>query len=83
MLKEIMDGFLNGRDSMMSVRQAALDDDLTDIDEEREKLDARMEAREARLRSQFLYNDAIIQTLNSTLDFVQQQFDAMNGNNDN
>ena len=54
-----------------------------DIDEEREKLDARMEAREARLRSQFLYNDAIIQTLNSTLDFVQQQFDAMNGNNDN
>ncbi len=82
-LKEIMDGFLNGRDSMMSVRQAALDDDLTDIDEEREKLDARMEAREARLRSQFLYNDAIIQTLNSTLDFVQQQFDAMNGNNDN
>ena len=78
-----MDGFLNGRDSMMSVRQAALDDDLTDIYEEREKLDARMEAREARLRSQFLYNDAIIQTLNSTLDFVQQQFDAMNGNNDN
>ena len=53
------------------------------VDEEREKLDARMEAREARLRSQFLYNDAIIQTLNSTLDFVQQQFDAMNGNNDN
>ena len=65
----------------MSTRLAALDTDLTAIDEDREKLNAKMEAREARLRSQFLYNDSIIQTLNSTLDFVEQQFAALNGNN--
>ena len=80
-LKTIMDGFLNGQESVMSTRLAALDTDLTAIDEDREKLNAKMEAREARLRSQFLYNDSIIQTLNSTLDFVEQQFAALNGNN--
>jgi len=81
-LKTIMDGFLNGEKSVMSTRLHALDDDIAAIDEDREKLNARMEAQEARLRSKFLYNDAIIQTLNTTMNFVQQQFDALNGNND-
>lgn len=78
-LKDIMDTFLNGQNSVISVRQAALDDEATVIDGAREKLAARMDAQEARLKSQFLYNDAIIQTLNTTLDYVKAQFEALNG----
>ncbi|MCA6062544.1 flagellar filament capping protein FliD [Thalassolituus marinus] len=81
-LKDIMDSFLNGQDSVISVKQAKLDDDLYEIEDERAKLEARMEAQEARLKSTFLYNDAIIQTLNSTLDFVKAQFEALNKSND-
>ncbi len=81
-LKDIMDSFLNGQDSVISVKQAKLDDDLYEIEDERSKLEARMEAQEARLKSTFLYNDAIIQTLNSTLDFVKAQFEALNKSND-
>jgi len=77
-----MDSFLNGQDSVISVKQAKLDDDLYEIEDERAKLEARMEAQEARLKSTFLYNDAIIQTLNSTLDFVKAQFEALNKSND-
>ena len=40
-----------------------------------------MDAQEARLKAKFLYNDSLIQTLNTTLDYVKQQFDALNGNN--
>ncbi|WP_430459812.1 flagellar filament capping protein FliD [Thalassolituus sp. LLYu03] len=82
-LKDIMDTFLNGQNSVIGVRQAALDDEATVIDEDRDKLEARMDAQEARLKSQFLYNDAIIQTLNTTLDYVKAQFEALNGTNKN
>ena len=81
-LKDIMDSFLNGQDSVISTKQAKLDEDLTEIEEDRARLEARMEAQEARLKSTFLYNDAIIQTLNSTLDFVKAQFEALNKSND-
>jgi len=56
----------------------ALDNDKTKLAEKRESLDARMSAQEARLKSQFLYNDAIVSKLNSTGDFITQQFEAMN-----
>ncbi|MFT6976026.1 MAG: flagellar hook-associated protein 2, partial [Bermanella sp.] len=35
------------------------------------------EATEARLKSQFLYNDLIISSLKTTEDFLTQQFEAM------
>ena len=46
--------------------------------EKRERLDIQMSAQEARLKSQFLYNDALVSKLNSTGDFITQQFEAMN-----
>ena len=48
------------------------------LEEKKERLDTRMSAQEARLKSQFLYNDAIVSKLNSTSDFITQQFGAMN-----
>ncbi|MDF1762378.1 MAG: flagellar filament capping protein FliD, partial [Oleibacter sp.] len=77
-LKSILDGFLNNSSGLITNKLTALDDDLTVVDEDRAKLAARIEAQETRLKSQFLYNDAIIQTLNTTLDYVKQQFEAMN-----
>ncbi|ASP40610.1 flagellar capping protein [Bacterioplanes sanyensis] len=77
-LKDILDGFLNGDDSLLSVRQQGLEQDKTDIATDRSDLDARILAMETRLKSQFLYNDAIIQKLNTTQDFVKQQFEVLN-----
>ena len=77
-LKTILDGFLNSRDGLLTGKQNSLEDDLAVIDEDRAKLEARISAQETRLKSQFAYNDAIIQTINTTLDYLTQQFDAMN-----
>lgn len=82
-LKDIMDSFLNGQYSVMTSKENALDKESTAIEDERTKMDDRIAAQEARLKSQFLYNDAIIQKLNTTLDYVKQQFDLLSGNNSN
>ena len=69
---------LDSSDGLISNKLDALDNDKTKLAEKRESLDARMSAQEARLKSQFLYNDAIVSKLNSTGDFITQQFEAMN-----
>ncbi len=81
-LKEILDSFLDSSDGLIANKLSALDNDLEQVDEDRAELEARMEAQEARLKSAFLYNDAIIQTLNTTLDYVKQQFEVLNGGSD-
>jgi flagellar hook-associated protein 2 len=60
----------------------SLDNDKDKLANERERLDTRMSAQEARLKSQFLFNDALVSKLNSTGDFITQQFEAMNRAND-
>ena len=82
-LKDIMDSFLNGQNSSVSVRQRALDTEVETIDSDRTRLEERLTAQETRLKAQFLYNDAIISTLNTTLDYVKQQFEAMNNSRKN
>ncbi|OUS41495.1 flagellar capping protein [Oleispira antarctica] len=69
---------LDSTDGLISNKLNALDNDKTKLAEKRETLDTRMSAQEARLKSQFLYNDAIVSKLNSTGDFITQQFEAMN-----
>ena len=69
---------LDKGDGLLSSKLDALDNDKTKLAEKRETLDTRMSAQEARLKSQFLYNDAIVSKLNSTADFITQQFEAMN-----
>ena len=80
-LSDLLDSVLTGSNSVIKNKLASLDGDQEAIDLQREKLDARIAAQEARLKSQFLYNDSIIQTLNTTLDYIQQQFDALNNAN--
>ena len=69
---------LDKSDGLISNKLDALDNDKLKLAEKRERLDERMSAQEARLKSQFLYNDAIVSKLNSTGDFITQQFEAMN-----
>jgi len=72
---------LDSKDGIISNKLDALDNDKEKLAEKRESIDTRMSAQEARLKSQFLYNDAIVSKLNSTGDFIKQQFEAMNNAN--
>ena len=72
---------LDSSGGIISNKLDALDNDKEKLAEKRTSLDSRMSAQEARLKSQFLYNDAIVSKLNSTADFVKQQFEAMNNAN--
>ena len=80
-LKDILLNFLDNSSGTITNKLSALDQDITTVEEDRADLEARMDAQEARLKAKFLYNDSLIQTLNTTLDYVKQQFDALNGNN--
>ena len=72
---------LDSSDGIISNKLDALDNDKEKLAEKRQSIDTRMSAQEARLKSQFLYNDAIVSKLNSTGDFIKQQFEAMNNAN--
>ena len=80
--EDTLSTFLNGDSSLLSVRQRGLEQDKEDIATDRSDLDSRISAMEARLKSQFLYNDSIIQKLNTTQDFIKQQFDVLNAGKD-
>ena len=69
---------LDNKTGLIITKQNALDNEMLKLEEKKERLDTRMSAQEARLKSQFLYNDAIVSKLNSTSDFITQQFGAMN-----
>ncbi|CCK75381.1 Flagellar capping protein [Oleispira antarctica RB-8] len=69
---------LDSGDGLITNKLNALDNDKVQLAEKRERLETRMSAQEARLKSQFLYNDALVSKLNSTGDFITQQFEAMN-----
>lgn len=77
-LNETLLSMLDKTKGLITNKQAALDSDKGTLAEKRTALDVRMSAQEARLKSQFLYNDAIVSKLNSTGDFIKQQFEAMN-----
>ena len=77
-LNDILAGILDAKTGTIATKQSALDKEKEQLTADRERLDTRLAAQEARLKSQFLFNDAIIQKLNSTGDFITQQFEAMN-----
>lgn len=81
-LRDLMLNYLDNSGGSISNKLNALDSDLDVVSEDRTELGTRIDAQEARLKAKFLYNDSLIQILNSTLDFVKQQFDALNGNKD-
>jgi len=67
---------------LLTVKEAKLVEDQAEIVVARTAVDERVSVYEARLRSQFLFNDKLISRLNNVSDFLTQQFDAMNGSND-
>lgn len=66
-----------GSSGLITQRELGLDKDLDSIDEDRERLETRIEAMEQRLKSKFLYNDQIISQLKTTEDFLSQQFEIL------
>lgn len=77
-LKDIMDSFLNGKESVIATKKDALDKSMKAVSDDRAKMEMRLEAQEKMMRAKFAANDAIVATLNNTLDYVKQQFEAMN-----
>lgn len=68
-------------DGSISVKNETLNKVLLQIDEDRAKLNERIETLTSRLARQFTAADIIISQLNSTQDFVSQQLAALAGTN--
>jgi len=74
-LDSLLNNLLGGS---LSNKSAALQQELTEIAEERVALNTRIDAFRARLEKQFLRNDIIVSQLNSTQDFLTSQFEILN-----
>ncbi|MCF1183728.1 flagellar filament capping protein FliD [Marichromatium gracile] len=64
-LSRLVDGFLSSSGTI-EMRKENIQDQLTELGEERETLDRRMEGVEARLLSQFIAMESIVSTFQST-----------------
>lgn len=65
-----IDGYMRSNSGLIAEREANLQSDLKDIEEDREQLDRRTEAFRARQESQFLVMEQIVRSLNNTGDFL-------------
>jgi flagellar hook-associated protein 2 len=72
-----------GADGALSSRTDALNRDLERIQEDRIKLDLRIESYQERLVKQFSAADSLISQLNNTRDYVTQQLAALAPNRQN
>lgn len=68
---------LLGENGALGSRTESLSRDLERIEEERQRLDLRIESYQERLVSQFSAADALIAQLNNTRDYVSQQLAAL------
>lgn len=75
-LENIMKNFLDSG-GLVTRREQALDREMEKVSEDRDRLDARLAAQEARLKAKFLFNDQIINQLKTTEDFLSQQFEIL------
>ncbi len=76
-LKNLLQSILDPDGGTLDTKFDALEAQQVTLDEDTEAFDARIAATEARLKSQFLYNDLIISSLKATENFLTQQFEAM------
>jgi flagellar hook-associated protein 2 len=72
-----------GSKGAISNRIDGLNDRLAEIEAETRRIDTRIAATEARLRTQFTAADRLISQLNSTSSFLTQQLKSLNSSNDN
>ena len=71
-IEDTIAGFLSS-DGLLSTRTEGLNRTLEDIQDQRDRLDLRIEAYQERLVRQFSAADSLIAQLNSTGDYVSQQ----------
>jgi len=76
-LKNLLQSILDPKGGTLDTKFNALEKQQVTLDEDKESFDARISATEARLKSQFLYNDLIISSLKTTENYLTQQFEAM------
>ena len=76
-LKDLLQNILDPKNGTLATKFNTLDAQNENLAEDRESFEARIAATEARLKAQFLYNDAIIATLKTTENYLTQQFEAM------
>jgi flagellar hook-associated protein 2 len=72
-MKTVIDDFLKSS-GLIKTRETAIKDDLKDVDDDRDKLDRRISSYCARLESQFIAMERIVQSLQTSGDF----FDSIN-----
>ena len=77
-LETLLDGYLESG-GVISAREDGLNESLSDIQDERDALDLRMEAVEARLVAQFSALDALVAQFQSTSNFLTQQLSNLPG----
>lgn len=77
---DLINNFLSA-DGVITIKNEALNTQLNEIAQDRVDLNERLETLNERLVRQFTSADIAISRLNSTLDFVKQQLDALSGNN--
>lgn len=78
-LKSVMKGFLDGTSGLINRGETNLRAEQERLKKESTTLNERMEKKSEQLRAKFLYNDKLVSKLNSTLEYLKQQFAAMNG----
>ncbi|WP_020406897.1 flagellar filament capping protein FliD [Hahella ganghwensis] len=83
-LVDVITGFI-GVNGILTSTENRLNTELTNIQEERDKLDARINSLTERLAKQFTAADIIISQLNNTQDFITAQLASLAGtsNSDN
>ena len=79
--KRVVDVLANylGTDGQIDAATTGLKARLKDVDQQRERLDVRMTAFEARYRAQFTALDSLITQLRGTQDFLTQQLSVLSG----
>jgi flagellar hook-associated protein 2 len=75
-LNNVLDQLLQEGGVFTSVTDG-IDRSLDDIDTQREQVDSRSQAYEARIRAQFTAMDILVSQLKSTSDFLTQQLDSL------
>ena len=75
-LSSLLSGFLD-EDNIIDARVDGVQNRIDDINEQRERFAARMDALEQRLRAQFNAMDGLVAQLRSTSDFLSQQLASL------
>jgi len=68
-----------GADGILTSREASINNRLDNLNDEKVKLDARLDQREAYYRSQFIAMDALVGSMRATGDYLTQQLANLPG----